>query len=366
MDHLKQTLLISSFVIPLILAITLLVISKHDLPKRVIGIALLNAFYVFLANYFYFYKLYLVYSWGHSLHIATVLWIFPSIYLYVKAIVVDRNSFRKELFHLLPGLIFGTVSAILFYGLLNLDERVYYLSNYRTGTEFSSFNLKIITIFRSADVMMIVVQVIFYSVKFIQLPYKYHERLNEEYSNIENFSISWLKWFNVSFVFVGLLSISFYMFNPFQEKNDLFLIIFLFTISAFIWVVGLWSFKQKKAGITMQPLSLIPVSNQGGVKVKDEELVQKLIDYFEREEPFLQSDLTLTTVCREVGTNRTYLSTVINSSFSMNFNAFVNQYRTQYIKEYLKTKPLATKDELMQVGGFGSLSSLKRALSKSI
>lgn len=365
MEHLKLTLLISSFVIPLILAVTLLATGRHNLPKRVMGLALLNAFYVFLANYFYFQKLYMVYSWGHSLHIATVLWIFPSIYLYVKAIVVDKESFRKDLVHLLPGLVFGTISAALFYGFLNLDERVYYLSNYRTGTHFSSFNLKMITLFRSTDVLMIVSQVVFYSVKFIKLPGKYDKKLKEEYSNIENFSINWLRWFNVSFVFVGLLSVAFYMFNPFKQGNDFFLILFLFTISVFTWIVGLWSFKQKKAGITMEPEVIVPVSSQGGLKIKDEELAKKLVDYFEQEKPFLQSDLSLTMVCREIGTNRSYLSSVINKRFEMNFNTFVNRYRIKYIQEYLQEHPETSRDKLIQIAGFGSISSLKRALGKS-
>ncbi len=73
MAHLKLILLISSFIIPLILAITLLATAKRDLPKQVMGIGLMNAFFVFLANYFYFQKLYLDYSRIHSLHIAAVL-----------------------------------------------------------------------------------------------------------------------------------------------------------------------------------------------------------------------------------------------------------------------------------------------------
>ena len=364
MDHFKLTLLISSFVIPLILSMTLFAGSGKNLPKQVMAFALLNAFFVFLGNYFYFQKLYTVYSCGHSFHIATVLWIFPSIYLYIKAIISDEKQFRKELIHLIPGLLFGLISAVLFYGFLNQEERTYYLTNYRTGVEFSSFNLKAVSVFRVIDVMLIVLQVVYYSFTLVRASVQYEDKLNEEFSNIENFSIRWIRWFNVSLVLVGFLSIAFYMFNPFKSSNELFLVFFLFTISAFIWVVGIWSFKQEKPEIDWQASYFVP--NPKSAKIPKDELAQKLVKYFEDENPYLQPDLNLTMVCKKIGTNRTYLSTIINTSFGMNFNTFVNVYRTRYINDYLKKHPQTTKEELVQIGGFGSISSLKRALNKSV
>ncbi len=261
----------------------------------------------------------------------------------------------------MPGLVFCIISAILFYGFLNTSERVYYLSNYRSGIHFSSFNMKMISYFRLTDVLLIVAQVIFYSVKFIQLPISYHEKLKEEYSNIESFSIDWLKWFNASFVLVGLFCIAFYVFNPFRQENDLFLVIFLFIVSAFIWIIGLWSFKQKKASITCE---LSVQVDDKDIKMKDEALVQKVKDYFDQEKPFLRPDLSLTMVCREIGTNRSYLSAIINTRFGMNFNAFVNRHRVEFISDYLREHPAASKQDLAEIGGFGSVSSLKRNMCK--
>lgn len=364
MDHLKLTLLVSSFVIPLILSITLFVSSKNNKSKKIMGFGLLNAFFVFLANYIYFHKLFDTYSSIHSLHIATVLWIFPFIYIYIKSIVESEKQLKKQLLHFLPGLIFGLTSVILFGLLLSPDEKIYYLSNYRSGVQFESQNIKMVSVFRSTDVLLIVGQVIYYSVLFIRIPNKYQRELNEEYSNVENFSINWLKWFNASFVAIGLLCISFYMFNPFQKDNDFFLILFLFSISAFIWVLGIWSFKQKKPEVAFASISEINTEEHDSLKIKEEELAKSLLAYFEKEKPYLQPDLNLTTVSKVIGTNRTYLSAVINSTFDVNFNVFVNQFRIRYVEDYLKQHPKTSKDELVNIGGFGSVSSLKRALNK--
>ncbi len=364
MSHFKLTLLISSFIIPFILAVTLLLGAWKDLPKRVMGMALLNAFVVFVCNYFYFQKLYEVYAWFHSFHIASVLWIFPSVYLYVKAIVSDKKRFRKELFHLLPGLIFGLISASLFYGLLNAEQRVFYLSNYRGDVTFTDWRMKAVAIFRMTDVLLIMAQVAYYSVAMIRIPGRYEKELCNEFADVSRFSVRWVKWFNIAFVLIGLLCIIFYVLNPFRDENEYFLVFFLFVISAFIWVTGIWSFRQKRPEPGWNADLLESTVSFSMIKQPDDELAGKLIDYFEDELPFLQSDLSLTSVSRHLGTNRTYLSSVINQKMEMNFNSFVNHYRVRYAIDYQQAHPEVSQEELAQVSGFGSVSSLRRAMTK--
>lgn len=365
MSHFKLTLLISSFVIPLILSATLLIGARKNLPKQVMGVALLNAFAVFVCNYFYFQNLFEVYAWFHSFHIATVLWIFPSVYLYVKSIVSEKREFKKELFHLVPGLVFGLVSAFLFYGLLSSDERVYYLSNYRGDNDFANARLKAVSVFRMLDVLFIMVQVAYYSVAMIRIPGRYEKELSEEFADVSRFSVRWVKWFNIAFVLVGLLCVVFYVLNPFREENEYFLVFFLFVISAFIWVTGIWSYKQQRPEPGWKDFGPEPTLVLSTNKPTGDELTQKLIRYFEEEQPFLQSDLNLTTVCKNIGTNRSYLSAVINQKMGLNFNAFVNQYRVQYVIRYAKDHPGASQEELAQTGGFGSVSSLRRAMNRN-
>lgn len=359
MYHLKLILLVTSFIVPLFLALTVFALSKKDVPKQVMAAALLNAFYVFLANYFYFQESYLVYSYMHSWHIATVLWLFPSVYLYAKSITQSTGSFKKHLIHLLPGCLFGIVSLILFYGPLNGEERLFYLNNYRHSTLGFSFKLKMVYWFRQADVLMIVAQVFYYSIVFTKLPGQYNKRLRHEYSNIGAFSLNWLKWFNGAFVTIGLLTIAFYLFSPLKD-SDVFTASFLFLISLFMQAVGIWSFRQRK------PTALLvtePAASRGH-EGESQALINNLLHFFNTKHPFLDPDLTLTMVSEHLATNRTYLSQAINRQMSMNFNSFVNLHRIRYIEAYLKQHPDTKKAELAVIGGFGSLSSLKRAWKK--
>ena len=366
MDQFKLILLVTSFILPFIMGVTLSLHLQGYLSRKVMTFALINTSLVFLFNYFYFRKDFQTYSYIHNIHIGTVLWIFPSIYLYVNSILNNRKGFNKALWHLLPGAVFMIVSAILFYGFLNNTERIYYLSNYRNSDiHFIALNLQTVRIFRFIDVLFIISQIAYYSVSITISTNRYNEKLLNEFSNIENLSINWIKGFNYSFLIVGILFICFYIFNPFREQNTLLLLVILFGVSIFMWAMGIASFKQKQLS---QSQSEEIVGNNFidayEINTNNVELISRLIDFVETKKAFLQSDISMASVCRELGTNRTYLSTIINQQFGVNFNTFINQYRVMYVNNYLKENPTTPKDELVQLGGFGSMSSMQRAINK--
>jgi YesN/AraC family two-component response regulator len=62
-----------------------------------------------------------------------------------------------------------------------------------------------------------------------------------------------------------------------------------------------------------------------------------------------------------VGTNRTYVSSVINNEFKQNFSSFVNSYRVKHAKMLQGNNPDISKQDLAEMSGFGSQVSMKRA-----
>ena len=92
--------------------------------------------------------------------------------------------------------------------------------------------------------------------------------------------------------------------------------------------------------------------------------MKKLKKHMQKNKVYLQPDVSLTQLSRELGTNRTYLSQLINRQLNMNFCNFINQYRLQEIDKYLIEKPGATNQELADMAGFGSVLSMKRAMGK--
>jgi AraC-like DNA-binding protein len=93
-----------------------------------------------------------------------------------------------------------------------------------------------------------------------------------------------------------------------------------------------------------------------------EQLKNKVIDLFEKEEIYRDSDLKITHLSLRLSTNRTYISKLINNEFKVTFNDFVNQYRVQEAKILLEkdTQQRYSLSYISETAGFGSLSSFIR------
>lgn len=71
---------------------------------------------------------------------------------------------------------------------------------------------------------------------------------------------------------------------------------------------------------------------------KDELIFQQLQTLFEQEHVFLNQDLTLVELSRQLGTNKTTLSRIINSSLHKNFPTILNEYRINEAVKLLTDK----------------------------
>ena len=364
MNHIKLLLLTASFIVPPLLALSILLQKGINRPKKVMVGVLLNATLIFAFNYLYFEQLYLAYSFILSLHITTMLWLFPLFYLFLKATIGDQTSLRTEWWHLLPGAILGIVSATVCYGILDQTGRVTYLIHAWDNAFFTERAMKVMYGIRVASIYLIAGQVITYSIVIRRLTRCYTHRLLEEFSNIERFSLNWLHTFNVSFVTALVICLLLYAFRPFAAFNDLFFAGALCLFSAFTWVIGTLVLRQQKPIILYMPAGSETSANAPSTPEKDELLARKLLDYMENQQAFLRSDVDLTFISKELGTNRTYLSTLINQKFGINFNTFINRYRAEYAANHLKLYPQITKEELAVASGFGSTLSMRRAMKR--
>lgn len=61
------------------------------------------------------------------------------------------------------------------------------------------------------------------------------------------------------------------------------------------------------------------------------EYLQKLLEYMDREKPYLDSDLTIHDLARITGIPRHYITEVLNEKHGRNFFAFINEYRVKEV-----------------------------------
>ncbi|WP_417361707.1 hypothetical protein [Galbibacter sp.] len=94
------------------------------------------------------------------------------------------------------------------------------------------------------------------------------------------------------------------------------------------------------------------------------------LDLFEREKGFLDPGITQESLAKNLGTNSSYLSMVINSEKGINFSRYLKDLRVTYAINFLKANPeISTKytmKGMSELFGFKSADSFSRALSSKI
>ncbi|MBS1507275.1 MAG: AraC family transcriptional regulator [Bacteroidetes bacterium] len=204
--------------------------------------------------------------------------------------------------------------------------------------------------------IMMVVQFSWYQVMIQRKWQAYQQLLRQEVSNTENVNLSWVKFFMAVFLVINV-----------------FFLVALFTAIHFDYSQWLW----KAAGVIFS-LSVFALGYKGILQREifyteakreelpttaspkpDAQLIDQLKSFMTEKKPFLDPELTLSSLAKEVSMSRTQLSQVINDGMGENFYDFVNKYRVEEVKR-LMTDPSAKNFNLLGIAleaGFKSKST---------
>lgn len=94
--------------------------------------------------------------------------------------------------------------------------------------------------------------------------------------------------------------------------------------------------------------------------LRKDEILRIIRHAVEEDKAFLDSHLTLASLARTCGVNRTYVSAVMNEYLG-GFFAYVNRCRLEYAARYRAENPEAAVEELATAAGFGSRQSFYNA-----
>jgi AraC-like DNA-binding protein len=93
---------------------------------------------------------------------------------------------------------------------------------------------------------------------------------------------------------------------------------------------------------------------------------EKLSSYMKEKKPYLDANLSLETLSKQIGESRYHVSQVINDRFKLKFSDYVNNYRVEEFKLLMlkpgKRKP--TVEALAQLSGFNSKTSFHTVFKK--
>jgi len=262
----------------------------------------------------------------------------PFMFLYVVTMTNRNNRFKSVyLFHSLPFLIFSLYFILDLYfhieikNMFNSDENIF----------------TAISLVRSYTILISGPLYVILSLFMLR---KYRKNIAENFSYTEQISLNWLRYVVLGFGFVWLLVIFLSLFFAFPViANSVLGKMIYISLTIMVFFVGYNGIKQQVI-YKSNPLTKIKVYDAYSTELtinkeqykhsvltpkKAKEYLEKLLDYFKNEKPYLNGKLSLNDVAEHLYISTNHLSQIINEQLGKNFYDFVNEYRVQEVKSLL-------------------------------
>lgn len=185
---------------------------------------------------------------------------------------------------------------------------------------------------------------------------QYVRFIRNNYSNIDEIDISWLRIVMLLFVVCQLVWVAI-SFIRLPMADSLYYIV----------SIGLWQYTLihiiHQVPISVESQEMEPVMQVGGGKSYAFEQTLPLL--IEQEELYLNPHLSIKELATRVGTNRTYLSDYFVNGLQTTFYDYINELRIE--KKCLllmREHPDYTIDRIASESGFQSISTFRRSFQK--
>jgi len=337
-------------------------------PKTFLGKFFVVAFLTFIAHLLYFMPLPEVYVYADSIYYLTHLLVFPLYYIYVRLLSIDHDfSLKKHGKHLLAPFalfVFYAVGTSLMTKTEYIDFIYVTLINNESVEDIFLYQKIVYFVIRIA----FIIQGVVYMTLSILAVKRNQRNVVNFYSNTEDDSLRKVQWLNVT---VSVTMTTCIIMEILGKENftghDFFLLAPSAILTIMLFCIG-WLGNRQRAVL----LTNIVDENENAAagegpdmrkktKSKDIHVKSRLKALFIEEKIYLNKDLTIWDLACKLGTNRTYLSQIINNDYGRNFSAFVNSYRASHAENLQKSHPELSQADIADLSGFGSVKSWKRA-----
>ncbi|PHN06890.1 helix-turn-helix domain-containing protein [Flavilitoribacter nigricans] len=294
----------------------------------------------------------------------------PTLYFYFLSLTNHSFRFhRKDILHFIPGLLWvGLFTAGFLYDVV--------FRHWIMGEVLPDFfqTRGVIGVFMQGtirDIFNVLGFISFYAylIFTVRLYRRYQEYIIDHFSDTEPIRHNWLR--NVLYTLISGLTVLwifqvlsvFVDFSYVQFWNShlvVAIMIYVVAVSAYI------STGQILPQLAFEPDSTTPPAPEPETTAELSHWTSKLEAWMATEKPYLNPNLTLSELARQLQTNTSVLSRVINQGFQQNFNDFINSYRVEAVKERLERGD-HLQLTLLSIAldcGFNSKATFNRAFKK--
>jgi len=360
----RTIFLLSPVFISLFWAIILGSNKKHrSIPGVFLSKFMVMAFICYITHFLYFASLPAIYVYIDFIYQYAGSLILPVYYIYFRLLTIDeRYSLKKHFRFLAIPAVLATIYCI---GAIAAPVNEYRTWLFNENAFPDSPYIRFISLMRSILRIQFLIQVILTVIGNQLLIRKYGSRAEQFYSDLNDGKYNNAKMMNFSIIIICCMSFLAVALGRKLLMPKETIIYMVWSISTgMMYLIGYMGFKQKPINPTFDPVMINDTLSGeetplAGNRLK---LLQSLVVLFEEKKIYLNSQLNIMDVVQEVGTNRTYISSIINQKYHQNFCSFVNSYRLEELKRIIRENPDFTNEILAQLCGFGSVITLKRAV----
>lgn len=307
----------------------------------------------------------------------------PVMYLYFKSLTNEKRFGWKDYLWFLPSVVTEVV-LFLSYMLMGEENAVMYSQDLLTyGTLLPKYTdivyklhyLFSTTIYYGIGLLLCIGVCVYGLVSII----RYHYRLRDFYSSLDDKSLNRIYSLLISFTIATLIGVMiFYLNRNFflgHRISNIFIFIALAAFYFFLCYTG-YRIRYTVENLASDLERADRESANDVLSVNDEDLdfddksgkyehlaikFKKLID---EDKIFLQSSLRADEVAAMLHSNRTYISRMINEEFDSNFSDYINEKRVNYSKELMQLNPGMRMNEIAEKSGFINSSSYSRTFKQ--
>ena len=357
----KIIALLSILFISLYGAIFLFATSNKKFKNRFfLGLFFFNSFLIFIGHFLSFNEYWNAFRYFDFIFLGALLGFYPLYYLYIYSAFSFNIVATKKIHHFLPS-IFVTILMFIVTFLTSRENYQLYMNNNLHGINtLNTEAIRLSYIYNGARIFY-VGQILFYNFLTIRFLILAKNKMDNFFSNIEKFQLQYFYIINISFILLMTIP-GFYVTiigrTPLNENDiQLLFICTLFTLLYIILaIIGLRQIPVQINLLNKEESPNSPQSSQTELTIIEE----NLLVYFKSEKPWLDPNLNIMQVAKHIGTNRSYISNIINERIGCNFNQFVNSYRINEAKTLLNQTPELAISEISELAGFGSVNTFIR------
>lgn len=284
------------------------------------------------------------FPWFASIHQNLVFLFGPLLWLYFKTIEANQPFRKKDFLHFLPAILFSC------------GKLIHWWTWFPAGHTY--FNLLIFLMLSHLAAYGLVMW------RFL----KNKKKNANGHLSSQGFQIK-LKWFRTllwlySGFVLGYLAYYLLSRTPFFTLTQDYSISLAMTV--FIYAVGYLGYKQPEifSGLILKNAFLSgKYQNSSLTPAASQSLLVKLLEYMDKDKPFLDNELRLTTLADELKVSVHHLSQVVNEQVGKSFSDFINDYRVEAAKKMLlnpKNKDIYIIN-VAYAAGFNNKTSFNKA-----